>query len=482
MTRRGALAGWLLPLSALTLLCAGAPSPGALEAQEGQPPITQPSRRQEAPSSLKVGQSCLECHAEVASQTWVHNPVRNQRCDLCHLQAQLTRHEFTRPKDIAATCQECHPLPARNHVHEPVQKGQCLQCHQPHHSDQRYLLRAESELQLCTQCHTAQAGEGMAHVHGPVAFGLCTICHSPHASYEEHLMKASPRETCLGCHEEMRQRLEPPFTTHHPVEQDCSLCHDPHASQHPFQLKQETQQLCQDCHKPLMERVRATGQVHAALTTEEGCSHCHDTHSSVLPRLLRRPVGELCLSCHDQPIERPDGTSLSGIGQVMAQSQFLHGPVQDGNCAACHDPHGSKNFSLLHFPYPKEFYAPFAVETYQLCFECHDAAAFLFPETQSHTNFKDGERNLHYLHVNMKDKGRTCRACHETHASNHPFHMTDSVPFGSWMIPLNYVRTPSGGSCAPGCHKPRSYVNQPGGGQAARQGLLQSVLPAAKKK
>jgi len=59
--------------------------------------------------------------------------------------------------------------------------------------------------------------------------------------------------------------------------------------------------------------------------------------------------------------------------------------------------------------------------------------------------------------VNKDTKGRTCRACHKTHASNLPKHMAEKVPFGGWEIPINFKKTGTVGSCAPGCHKPRSY-------------------------
>ena len=29
------------------------------------------------------------------------------------------------------------------------------------------------------------------------------------------------------------------------------------------------------------------------------------------------------------------------------------------------------------------------------------------------TSFRDGQRNLHVVHVNRDDKGRTCKTCHD---------------------------------------------------------------------
>jgi hypothetical protein len=70
------------------------------------------------------------------------------------------------------------------------------------------------------------------------------------------------------------------------------------------------------------------------------------------------------------------------------------------------------------------------------------------------------------VHVNKADRGRTCRACHEVHASKQAHHIRDSVPYGAkgWALKINYTKTPTGGSCAKTCHDTKSYVNKPSGG------------------
>jgi hypothetical protein len=77
--------------------------------------------------------------------------------------------------------------------------------------------------------------------------------------------------------------------------------------------------------------------------------------------------------------------------------------------------------------------------------------------TRKLTNFRDGDRNLHFLHVNKEKRGRTCRACHEVHASAYPLQLREKVPYGKWMMPLNYKKRESGGSCHPGCHELEAY-------------------------
>ncbi|MBT9536511.1 MAG: cytochrome C, partial [Nitrospirae bacterium] len=66
-------------------------------------------------------------------------------------------------------------------------------------------------------------------------------------------------------------------------------------------------------------------------------------------------------------------------------------------------------------------------------------------------------KNLHFVHVNKTIKGRTCRACHDVHATNNPKHIRDAVPFGAWGLPVGFQKASNGGSCQPGCHQKFEY-------------------------
>jgi hypothetical protein len=81
-------------------------------------------------------------------------------------------------------------------------------------------------------------------------------------------------------------------------------------------------------------------------------------------------------------------------------------------------------------------------------------------KTASLTNFRDGDRNLHFVHVNRDDKGRSCKTCHAIHGSNLPNHMASEVPFegSNWSMPIEFEKTTGGGKCAPGCHVPKTYT------------------------
>jgi len=165
----------------------------------------------------------------------------------------------------------------------------------------------------------------------------------------------------------------------------------------------------------------------------------------------------LCLKCHDKEVTATDGRLLTNMKVLLEENKDHHGPVREKNCAGCHNPHGSDEFRILREKYPSSFYMPFKIDSYKLCFKCHEQTIVQVPETTTLTNFRNGKDNLHFKHINDPTKGRTCRACHETHASNYPKHIRKSVPFGNWEFDMNYEKTETGGGCLPGCHKRRRY-------------------------
>lgn len=102
---------------------------------------------------------------------------------------------------------------------------------------------------------------------------------------------------------------------------------------------------------------------------------------------------------------------------------------------------------------------PYAQENYASCFDCHNSEIAVDELTSTLTDFRDDQQNLHFLHVNKEIKGRTCRACHQVHASTQRKHVRTSVPFGkiNWELPIEFTKTESGGTCVVGCHAPKEY-------------------------
>jgi predicted CXXCH cytochrome family protein len=216
--------------------------------------------------------------------------------------------------------------------------------------------------------------------------------------------------------------------------------------------------ICSNCHPNEAALTERAVTKHNPMMDRKMCLNCHDPHFTDFPRLLPKKQVDLCLGCHDKELETESGRIMN-MKTSLDENKNGHGPVKNGDCVTCHNPHGSDYWRLLVRYYPAEFYTGFSDGKYALCFSCHEKAAFSDVNTTTKTGFRDGKRNLHFLHVNKNPKGRTCRACHEVHAdAGAPNHVRESVGFKGWTMPLNFTRSKEGGTCAPGCHGEKRYT------------------------
>lgn len=375
--------------------------------------------------------------------------------------AQSTAPTTQKPTTVTEQCvtETCHPSIVRHKVmHEVVAQQKCSECHTYDEPSEHRFKSAFPKDQQCGNCHDLTH---KAAVHRPVQEGKCTACHDPHGSaYKGILVADPPNKLCLSCHKEIIPKKDEAVSIHAPIRDNCTGCHDPHASDVKNELRQAIPELCFSCHKDIKEALATNPEVHGAATGEGGCEACHAAHFSNLRNLEKQPQPQVCLSCHDRALKTADGRVLTDIAALLRDNPVHHGPIRLGSCTACHRPHAGSHFRRLIAEYPAEFYAPFKIELYGLCFRCHVPDMVLRPNGTGLTLFRDGDKNLHWLHVNQQ-KGRTCRACHEVHASKEAFHMRESVPFGrsDWILPINFKPTPTGGSCSPGCHTEMKYEN-----------------------
>jgi len=299
---------------------------------------------------------------------------------------------------LSAGCHE--DFGQKNVVHMPAANGTtCIFCHAtPEPGKHSFKLSAQGG-DLCAGCHNVLGDKRNEHM--PVKMGMCTMCHEPHQSDNRKLLKARPvSELCFGCHSESAFQDN---VMHGPVaEGSCTSCHEPHASDH--------------------------------------------------AKLVKATAPELCFECHDRTLKDADGKTLPAVKRTFDDEGLTkHMPFGSGQCTMCHAPHASSNHRLLKSPYPADFYTSYAEEKY-FCFDCHSASAFAEPRTLTDTEFRNGNLNLHYRHVN-RDKGRTCRACHDHHGARNAKLIRDRVPFGDRVIDITeFELTGTGGRCAPACH------------------------------
>ncbi len=90
-----------------------------------------------------------------------------------------------------------------------------------------------------------------------------------------------------------------------------------------------------------------------AVYQERNCSACHDPEASYA--LLEDPP-DLCYNCHENYSEA---------------FEYVHMPVQTGECLLCHSAHSSRHEALL------------TASEQELCFQCHDESELLEKEPHS---------------------------------------------------------------------------------------------------
>jgi len=368
-----------------------------------------PAQTERKPHPPAEAKSCIVCHKQIISSKALCMATKEQMCTLCH--------------DIPAT-----GGPSR---------------------------LTEASERLCLKCHTKDKFKGN-FVHGPVAVGACVACHDPHGSKPSGAAGTTGRQMCLTCHTEMDARFKNARFQHKATADKCTDCHAPHASDYRYELRAALPDLCIKCHEDILTDYKKAAVKHAPVVEAPACANCHDPHMASDERLLLANGIDVCLRCHDGTI-KVDQYELAHMGQLLAKNPEHHGPIQGKECSGCHRPHGSPYFRLLTDEYPKDFYTSFSESKYALCFRCHDSSLVKEERTTTLTGFRDGDRNLHFVHVNKSPKGRTCRSCHETHASALPKHIRASVPFGTWNLPVGFKKTENGGSCDSGCHAPQKY-------------------------
>lgn len=280
----------------------------------------------------------------------------------------------------------------------------CSCCHtlvgtdHPAKPGNEYIL-ASNITGLCENCHKSK--EEAEHIHVPYEGKNCLACHAAHSSNQNHLMKlVNGKSVCISCHD---------------VIGHDTIIHGP--------------------------------------VVQGDCTACHLGHSSDIDKLLIVEGKKLCLTCHSKTIKTKDKEILN-IAEKMKKI-FIHPPAKT-RCNGCHLAHKSKNNALLKDKFIRTNYVNTVLESFYLCIKCHQDEFITEEFTSLFTNFRNGTKNLHYLHITKK-KGRNCNLCHDVHGSNNKRLINDQAKYGDWSFNLNFVKESNGGSCTPACHKKLSY-------------------------
>ena len=400
---------------------------------------------------------CIDCHASLMGNKVVH-AVASDDCENCHIANGIEHPQkgvkgFDLAEEMPSLCFICHEDNTKKYTHPPAEVGECLMCHSPHSSDNKGLLMSSPQATLCADCHDMSITEKQVK-HKPVAEGTCSSCHDPHQSEFSKLLKAEKSQLCRDCHPSVYRQIALK-STHVPFEDDCGNCHETHSADNEKLLIQNSPDLCYDCHD-LQNTLDNAKVVHQIIYDDKGCSNCHTPHASENERLLVNNRTELCLSCHSKTISTEEKI-LANIGQYVAKGNFVHGAIDIDGCTVCHNPHASEKSLLLNGTFPDGQYAAATIENFDLCFTCHDPELMVTEFSTTATNFRNGELNLHFLHINGV-KGRNCNVCHNVHGSVFAHLISDKVRFGNWEMPVYFKAWENGRSCNTGCHAEKKYT------------------------
>ncbi|NOZ45208.1 MAG: hypothetical protein GXO79_00345 [Chlorobi bacterium] len=391
---------------------------------------------------------CFSCHKKMKAEIDnpdVHVPFADD-CNECH-EPHYSKEKHLLTDKVPILCYNCHEEKStKKNVHYPVEEGECFSCHEPHSAQNSALLTLPVG-STCYQCHDIKKSKVM---HQPVKEGKCIDCHNPHQSDNKSFLRKKAGKLCYDCH--AKEKKESSMKTiHPPFDDDCSNCHKPHNSDEPYLLNVKETELCFECH----EKIEGKAHIHQPVK-EKKCVECHSPHASNEENLLKDSQVKVCLSCHSKAIKTETKTIIN-IGQKLQNSTVKHGAIEMAGCTACHNAHASNYSSLLSKEFSAYEYTKAEAKSFELCFDCHDSQIIKKDAEPGSTNFRNGDNNLHYLHINGT-KGRNCTMCHDVHASKNKHLIADKVLFGSWEMPLNYKSYSNGGSCATGCHGKKIYV------------------------
>ena len=186
-----------------------------------------------------------------------------------------------RGEGMRRTCAQCHPEMTAayqtGNVHQPVKEAKCEACHLSHGLVPTVLMRQPVPV-ICLSCHEAfRTASSKKAVHEPVSAGKCESCHNPHNSPYPQLLKAAPPEPCYACHD--RQPFTRP-TVHAPLNDGCSTCHEAHMADQPGLLKQAGEALCASCHPTGTQRAPSRTTLSAGGGRPDGLGGGADVHAA----------------------------------------------------------------------------------------------------------------------------------------------------------------------------------------------------------
>jgi predicted CxxxxCH...CXXCH cytochrome family protein len=400
---------------------------------------------------------CVACH----TKTRFHRPgatethFEEQDCTRCH------QHQFGFwPENIQ--CRDCHtsiPLPSGDHLtHAQAPYGpvtnRCSSCHWKVttwkvHRDGKVEFADEQRLDKTVACDTCH-GLG-----GPQAKSLwgtgqrldCVTCHNPEKPAQINGATAPPIGEFWAA---SGHGNTTGFASGNPgAGLSCDACHDPNAphigvADGNYRLRAEPTALCLSCHGErgsASVKVSTHGNTHFGFRFEEqfqvDCTDCHDPHGTRNLSMIRTEI-------RGTPVTF---TARTGPGSFDAPDNDNRNDL----CATCHTQtrHNRVPGNQAETPHFEGMDCtschkhdrderPETVDGFVLgdigCVFCHGQ-----PPPPANSGYPlDETRTPHQIHAGNNGYGFGCERCHDTSNPNYAGHRTDPPSFQDvWFNDFN---------------------------------------------
>jgi predicted CXXCH cytochrome family protein len=198
---------------------------------------------------------------------------------------------------------------------------------------------------------------------------LCKTCHKIITGASQYVVHDNPEDSsCYRCHKNLVNRAK----GHAPsINWMCTECHTGKGGEYGEESGDKSKYTAPD---PIMERCFSchenTKKLWFSRKSEHGpvrdgrCNRCHNPHASNELFFLRKPIWDLCTTCH---AEKASGAHVIS-SYVRDKSHPMKGkpdpsrPGRELACSGCHDPHGSDGIFLLRSKGKTAF---------SICIRCH---------------------------------------------------------------------------------------------------------------
>lgn len=199
---------------------------------------------------------------------------------------------------------------------------------------------------------------------------ICKTCHDMNEKFPQNgEIPDNPEDsTCFQCHKGLLAQGK----GHAPaINWMCNVCHNGKNGEYDeagggksrYSAPNPIMDVCFNCHKNIKEIWFAKKSEHGPVR-DGRCNRCHNPHSSPELFFMRKPIWELCTTCHS---EKATGAHVisSFVRDKAHPMKGKPDPARPGRelvCSGCHDPHGSEGIFLLRSKGKTAF---------SVCVRCH---------------------------------------------------------------------------------------------------------------